>query len=167
MNDTSRPQWFGFLAGLFLAAGLVLSAMLVTRAWLKIAESQVIAVTGSARKNVQSDLIIWHGVFSAEAVQLGEAQRVLKGHLAKVDAFLRSKGATNYTVSSITIQEVKRKSGDDIVTQGYRLSQTVEWRSNTLEPVQRLDRESNELVEQGVLFTSETPQFIYTKAAEG
>jgi hypothetical protein len=37
------------LAGLFLAAALVLSAMLVTRAWLKIAESQTIVVTGSAR----------------------------------------------------------------------------------------------------------------------
>ena len=29
----------GLLAGLFLAAALVLSAMLVTRAWLKIADA--------------------------------------------------------------------------------------------------------------------------------
>ena len=36
----SRPQLFGMLAGLFLAAGLVLSAMLATTTWLKVKNSQ-------------------------------------------------------------------------------------------------------------------------------
>jgi len=34
MNSMTKPHRLGLLAGLFLDAGLVLSAMLVTRAWL-------------------------------------------------------------------------------------------------------------------------------------
>src|SRR5208283_4454354 len=41
MNN-SRPQLFGMLAGLFLAAGLVFSAMLGTSAWVKIKNSQFV-----------------------------------------------------------------------------------------------------------------------------
>jgi hypothetical protein len=33
-TPASRPHLLGLLAGLFLAAGLVLSAMVFTRAWL-------------------------------------------------------------------------------------------------------------------------------------
>jgi hypothetical protein len=40
MNRATKPHLLGLLAGLFLAAALILSAMLVTGAWLKIAESQ-------------------------------------------------------------------------------------------------------------------------------
>jgi hypothetical protein len=34
--NESRPQLFGMLAGLFLAAGLVLSAIVGTTAWVKL-----------------------------------------------------------------------------------------------------------------------------------
>ena len=57
----SRPQLFGMLAGLFLAAGLVLSSMLGTAAWVKVKNSQFITVKGSTRRNVESDLVIWTG----------------------------------------------------------------------------------------------------------
>ena len=42
--NPSRPQLFGMLAGLFLAAGLVLSSMLATTTWLKVKNSQFITV---------------------------------------------------------------------------------------------------------------------------
>ena len=76
-----RPHLFGVLAGLFLAAGLVASAMQVTRAWLKISDSHSITVTGSARKNIRSDLIFWQGSFSTEAPTILEAQKKLKENL--------------------------------------------------------------------------------------
>ena len=171
MTDSSRPHLLGLLAGLFLAAALVLSAMLVARAWIKIAESQTISVTGCARKTVQSDLIIWRGSFAAEAGSLLEAQRQLKTDLAKVEAFLKSGGVTNYFFTPILIQELQATiKGDKGVTQektaGYRLTQTVRVDSEDVERVTRLDRDSTALVEQGVLFMPAPPQYIYTKAGE-
>jgi hypothetical protein len=171
MQGATKPHLLGLLAGLFLAAALVLSAMLVTRVWLKIAESQTISVTGSARKNVRADLIIWRGSFSAEAKTLPEAQRALKTDFGKVEAFLKANGVTNYQVSPISIQEVR--TADKTQTEGalqkkesYRLTQTAEVLSAEVERITKLDRDSVALVEQGVLFTTAPPQYIYTKAGE-
>jgi hypothetical protein len=165
MNNGSRPHLLGLLAGLFLAAGLVLSAMLATTTWLKVRNSQFIAVKGSARKNVESDLVIWRGSFTAEAATLLDAQRKLKDDLAKVDQFLRAKGITNFVFTPIAIGEVKAAFNDPR-TVGYRLTQTVRVESEDVERITRLDRESTALVEEGVLFTAQPPEFIYTKAGE-
>jgi hypothetical protein len=51
VSHTTRPQLLCWLAGLFPAEGLVLSAMLVTRAWMRIAESQTAVVTASFLMN--------------------------------------------------------------------------------------------------------------------
>jgi hypothetical protein len=171
MTDSPRPHLLGLLAGLFLAAGLILSAMLVTRAWMRIAESQTIAVTGSARKNVRSDLIIWRGSFATEAATLLEAQRTLKADLAKVEAFLQTKGVTNFFFTPISIQELQAtlKGADGSLqrkTAGYRLTQTVRIDSADVERIMQLDRDSTALVEQGVLFTPVAPEYIYTKAGD-
>jgi len=169
MNE-GRPHYLGLLAGLFLASGLVLSAVLFTRAWMKIAGSEAVNVTGSARKAVRSDLIVWRGSFTVEAPDLLEAQRRLKADRGKVEQFLQQRGITNHTVGTIGIQEVRtaHKTETEIVQKlsGYRLNQAVEVRSADVDHVAQLDRETVSLVEQGVVFTTETPQYIYTKAGE-
>src|SRR5207249_7023879 len=103
----TKPHLLGVLVGLFLAAGLVLSAMLVTGAWLKIAESRTVDVTGSARKAVRSDLVIWRGSFTADGDTLLAAQRNLKADLARVESFLRAGGLTNYLIGPISIKELQ------------------------------------------------------------
>jgi hypothetical protein len=170
MNN-SRPHLLGVLAGLFLAAGLVLAATLVTRAWLRIAESQTIAVTGSARKSVRSDLANWRGWFSVEASDLQAARQRLKDDLIKVEQFLKGRGITNYVVDSINVQELKTKgkSEDDPGqrTIGYRLTQSVALKSPDVDGAALLDREAGAaLIEQGVLFSSSPAEYIYTKAGE-
>ena len=159
------------LAGFFLATGLVASSMLVTRAWQRIAESETVSVTGSARKNVRSDLAVWQGNFSVESPTLLEAQQKLKADLRKVEAFLRAGGLSNYNISPISISEVKARekgSGDFemVRTVGYRLAHMVEVRSENVNQVVQLDRDSPQLIEQGILFTTGGLQFIYTKAGE-
>lgn len=171
MNGSSRPHLLGVVAGLFLATGLVCSAILVTHSWVRIAESQTITVTGSARKGVRSDLIVWRGEFTTEGNTLAVAQRALKTDLDKVEAFLKAKGITNSAVSSITIHEVRtrQKADGDVVqekTTGYRLSQSVLIRSSDVDRVDQLSRDTSALVEEGIAFTTSAPQYIYTKAGE-
>jgi len=170
MNST-RPHLLGLLAGLFLAVGLVFSAMVVTRAWLKIAESQSITVTGSAKRAVVSDLVIWRGSYAVEASTLRDAQLALKAARGKVEAFLGRHAITNGTFSAIRIEEIKESlKGEDgyrqLRTAGYRLSQGVEVESQNIPVVQSMDSESAALVEDGVLFTPSPPAYIYTKAGE-
>ena len=168
--SSSRPQLFGLVAGLFLATALVLAAIIFTRAWMAIAESQSISVTGSAHRTIRSDLIIWRGTFSAEAEKLLPAQQSLKADQAKVEQFLRAKGVTNFLMSPIGISELHdRKPADDQHTQrtvGYRLSHTVEIRSAEVDRITQLTGETAELVEQNVVFVAGTPEYVYTKASE-
>jgi len=174
MNTPSapRPHLFGLLAGLALAAGLVFTALVLANAWTRIAESQVINVTGSARKNVRSDLVVWRSSFSAEAPTLIEAQQKLRADHAKVAAFFSSRGIGGFTASPVQITELtarQRNEDDDTVTKvrvGYRLTQFVEVHSDDVERVPRLANDSSELLQQGVAFVSGGFDFIYTKAGE-
>lgn len=170
MNHT-RPHLLGLVAGLFLAVGLVLAAMVVTRAWLKIAESQSITVTGSAKRSVVSYLVLWSGSFSVGAVTLLDAQHTLKESQAKVAAFMLAHGLTNETYTSIRIEELKESTkGEDgfrsYRTSGYKLTQSVEVKSTDIPAVLAMDSETPALVERGVLFAAGQPQFIYTRAGE-
>jgi hypothetical protein len=174
MNTPSapRPHLFGLLAGLALAAGLVFTALVLANAWTRIAESQVINVTGSARKNVRSDLVVWRSSFSAEAPTLIEAQQKLRADHAKVAAFFTNRGIAGFTASPVQITELtarQRNEDDDTVTKvrvGYRLTQFVEVHSDDVERVPRLANDSSELLQQGVAFVSGGFDFIYTKAGE-
>ena len=168
MNET-RPQLFGLLAGLFLAAGLVFSAMLGTSAWVKIKNSQFITVKGSVQKGVESDLAIWSGSFLVEAETLLDAQHKIQANRALVVKFLENAGITNFTFAPVGIEELKamQKSADGWMTQrvtGYRLTQSVSVESADVDRLDKLD--ATPLVDQDVIFTVAPPQFIYTKAGE-
>lgn len=168
MSD-SRPQLFGMLAGLFLAAGLVVSSMLATTAWLKVKNSQFISVKGSARKNVESDLVVWHGNFTVEAPTLLEAQRQVQSNRVLVLNFLKNAGVTNSVFAPVGIEEIRathkgQDNWSEQKTTGYRLSQSVRVESTDVNCVDRLD--TTPMVEQGVMFTAEPPQYIYTSVGE-
>src|SRR5690242_15341624 len=108
-----KPHLFGMLAGLFLAAGLVFSALVGSTAWLKIHNSQFVSVKGSARKNIKSDLAVWRGSFTAEAGALLDAQRSLKDARTKVENFLNDSGMTNHMFDSVVIEEVRARFESD------------------------------------------------------
>jgi hypothetical protein len=167
----SRPHLFGLLAGLFLAAGLCFASIVFTRTWTHIHESQVIDVTGSARKNVRSDLVVWRASFSVDDEVLLNAHTTLKEHLAKTSEFLRGHGVKEITVMPVQIREITaRGKGEDeeSVTRrvGYRLTQRIEIRSTDVETTTGLGTASAALLEQGVALISEGLEFIYTKASD-
>jgi len=171
MNTPAKPHLLGLVAGLFLAAGLIVSASLATTAWLKVKNTQFITVKGSARKNVRSDLVVWKGSYTAQAESLLQAQQNLKRDAEKVRQFVVTHSLTNFSFAPIVIEEVKGSLTDSNgLTQpqvlGYRLTQLVRVESDDVVLMARLDRESVSLVEQAVLFRTEAPEFLYTKAGE-
>ena len=164
-----RPQLFGMVAGLFLAVGLVLSSMLATTTWVKVKNSQFITVKGSVQKQVESDLIVWQGAFAVEAGTLLAAQQKIRSDRLLVEKFLTQAGVTNWTFAPINIVELKasQKSADGWVLErnaGYRLSQAVSVETTAVDRLDKLD--TMPLVAQGVAFTVDAPQFIYSKAGE-
>lgn len=171
METPSRPHLFGLLAGLFLAAGIAFASLIVASAWTRIAETQVVNVTGSARKNVRSDLVVWRASFAVDDESLLGAHQKLKTDLAKVEAFLRSHQVNDVALFPVQIREITaRTKGDDSETVtrriGYRLVQRLEVRSVEVDTVPRLGTESTALLPQGVALISDGLEFIYTKSGE-
>lgn len=167
---TSRPHLFGLLAGLALSAGLCFAAITFTRAWTRISEDQVINVTGSARKDVRSDLALWRAGFSSDAPTLADAHARSQGDLARVEAFLRAAGQTDYVIRPVQVTElferIKTDEGEISRRTGYRIRQSIEVRSTDVDALPRLASDAVRLLEQGVTLASEGMDFIYTKAGE-
>lgn len=170
MSTLSRPHLFGLVAGLFLSVALCLTALLVTRAWMRISESQVISVTGSARKDVRSDLVLWQCSFFSDDATLLEAHTRSKADLAKVEAFLRAAGQTDYSVQPVGVQELTRRvrtaNGEVTEPAGYRIRQSLQVRSSQVESLPALASSSASLLEQGISLSSDDMDFIYTKAGD-
>src|SRR5256885_12566312 len=94
-----------FNAGFALAVALVLSSIIGAWAYThtKKGEQQV-TVTGSARKRIKSDLVIWRAGVSYQATQLSEAYKPLSDNIPKVKQYLISQGIPEdqITISAIT-----------------------------------------------------------------
>lgn len=167
---TSRPHLFGLLAGLALSAGLCFASITFTRAWTRISEDQVVNVTGSARKEVRSDLALWHASFCSDAETLAEAHSQSKADLAGVETFLRASGQHDYAIRPVQvsdlIEHIKTAQGEVTRRTGYRIRQSIEVRSTDVDELPRLASDAVQLLDQGVTLASDGLDFIYTKAGE-
>lgn len=167
---TSRPHLFGLLAGLALSAGLCFTSITLSRAWTRISEDQTVSVTGSARKEVRSDLAIWRANFTSDADTLLEAHQRSKADLLQVEAFLKSASQNTYALKPVQVTElftrIKTDEGEVSRRAGYRIRQTLEVRSTDVNSLPKLASDAAQLIEKGITLSSDGMEFIYTKAGE-
>ena len=87
----------GFGAGVALAIGLVLASLIFGLSFIRARRGdQTITVTGSARKRIKSDLVIWRAGISYQAPVLADAYRSLSENVPRVKQYLISKGVLVY-----------------------------------------------------------------------
>jgi hypothetical protein len=167
MNGEKNNYWSN--AGVALAIGLVLSSIILGWSYTKNKKGdEAIAVTGSARKRIKSDLVVWSAGVSSEAPQLAEAYRQTTESIPRVKQYLISKGVAEnqITISSISTTTLKKRDEDGSETSeitGYLLRQQVEVRSNDVDKIAQIAREATELINQGILLESNSPQYSYTQ----
>jgi hypothetical protein len=161
-----------FAAGLALAIGLVLGSAIFSWGFMRSKKGdQTITVTGSARKRIRSDLVIWKAGVSYQSAVLSDAYRALAESVPRVKAYMISKGIAEnqITISSISSQTLHAKSNDGEDTgqvTGYSLKQELEVRSNDVDKVAKIAREATELINQGILIESMPPEYHYTKLGD-
>ena len=176
-NSTSKNyMWFAAI----LALGFIIGAFIISGTWKKVARSNVtINVTGSASKELKSDLGIWEGSFANESVSMTEAYAKLKESNTKVKNYLVSFGFTEdkikfTAINTTTLYEAKAddysygkpKTSSSGKIIGYRLSQDVSVESADVDKIDKLSREATELINQGIAITSNPPRFLYTKLSD-
>ncbi len=165
MINGKNNYWLN--AGAAMAIGLVLSSIIFGWFYSKAKKGdEAITVTGSAKKRIKSDLVLWSAGVSASSGELTEAYRQLSDSIPKIKQYLIGKGITEeqMTVSSISTTTIKRQDGNGNETSevtGYSLRQQIEVRSNDVEKISQIAREATELINQGILIESNAPKYYY------
>lgn len=131
-----------------------------------------ISVTGKAEKTFSSDLIVWRGSFSRNALTLKEAYDLLNQDIEVVKGYLKGKGVKDNepVFDAVDIQKLYRTETDKDGNEtsyftGYLLTQVVKIESKDVDRIEKLSREVTELINQGLEFNSASPEYYYTQLA--
>lgn len=150
----------------------VFTGNLVT--YKKTSGSGGLTATGSANCDFESDLIVWRGSFSSEGLTAQEAYRSIKKDADLIRKYLVDNGVSEEEMvfSSVTINErwesEYNEEGDRIrdYLAGYSLYQDVSITSADIDKIEGISRDISGLIESGVNFASEEPEYYYTKLDE-
>ena len=170
MNGEKHNNLFN--AAAVLAIGLVVASAIFGWSYSRSKKGdESITVTGSAKKRIKSDLIVWSASVTTQSMDRKEAYQQLADNIPTVKKFLMEKGIpeANITISSVAIVQERGKDSEGTVTgkvTGYSLRQSVEVKSTDVEKVSQIAREATELINQGIFIESAAPQFIYTKLGD-
>lgn len=160
------------ILGAALAFGLMVSTVVGARALVRIKADETIQVTGSAKRRIKSDLIIWSAKVSSHGPSMQAAYKTLAGETPKLTAWLQQKGIAKdqIKVSSVGTRTLhpRDKEGRELedVISGYAMDQAVEVRSTEVDKVGEVARQATDLIEQGVELESNEPQYLYTKLSD-
>lgn len=132
--------------------------------------NDLLSVTGFAKQDFVSDLIVWSGSFSRRDPELRKANEALKRDAEAIRAFIQKKGLNpdTFVFSSVDIEkeyeEVVDRDGNRKRTfRGYLLTQRVQVESGNIDAIERFSREVTDLLQSGIEFASSRPQYYYTQ----
>jgi hypothetical protein len=159
--------------GVALAIGLVAATAVGARALVRVkSEDQTIGVTGSAKRRIRSDLVVWTATVSYKGDSMQGAYKALAAATPKVVEYLKHKGinAAEIVVDSITTKAIhahdpQGRELEETIT-GYTMSQTVQVRSADVDRVTEVSRAATELINQGIMIDSGAPEYHYTRLGE-
>ncbi|MCX8010222.1 MAG: SIMPL domain-containing protein [Ignavibacteria bacterium] len=151
---------------------LVIVALIISAAWRNhTRSSQTITVTGSAKKEIISDLAILRGTISSEAPNAQTAYRMLINQKPALLEYFSKQGfpkdkITFQTITSYPVYEVTSTGVQTNTVRGYVYSQRMELISNDVNKIREISLDISSLIEKGVNFSVEMPEYHYTKLGD-
>jgi uncharacterized protein len=164
-----------YLSTIIIACAVIFTALIFAHAFKgRNNTKNTISVTGLGKKDFVADLIVWSGSFSKKSLELKTAYAELDQDREKIKQYLMSKGIKENIIvfSAVNIEkqseDIYDRSGNKLksVFTGYELKQDVQIESNEVDKIEGISRQVSELINSGIEFYSESPQYYYTKLAE-
>jgi len=172
MNELKSKITSNIVIALIAALAIVASSMILVGGIeaVKGGNSKII-VTGSAKQQITSDLIVWTGSFTAKSPALQEAYTKLEADKAKVMNYLLKQGVPE---DKIVFSSINTNTYYIVLPSGqytsdvdyYELNQTVTISSGEIDKVTEISRNVTELINEGIQFQSNAPQYMFTKIAD-
>ncbi len=155
-----------------IAAAFIIGVIIFVSAWSSSRSAdQTITVTGSAKKEITSDLGIFRGTLNVEAKTAEEAYRILQQEKPVFLRYITSKGFTQdkiefFTINSYPVYEMNANGYQTNIVRAYVYTQRLEIRSSDVNKIKELSLDVSSVIEQGINFTVEMPEYHYTKIAD-
>src|SRR5262245_1271079 len=127
MNGERNNYWLN--AGAAMAIGLIISATIFGWFYAKTKKSdEAINVTGSAKKRIKSDLVVWSAGVTTQSSSVADAYKQISQDIPKIKQYLIGKGIpeNKMTVSSVATTPIKKTANNGNETSevtGYTLNQ--------------------------------------------
>jgi len=172
MNEMNKRSVSIIAVAIILATGVIGAALILTNGIVKVKASKTnVVVTGSAKQQISSDLIVWTGSFNAQSANLQDAYTKLEAGRDKVSAYLTGNGIAKddfvFSAITTTVNYAMNEYGNYTnEIDNYALSQTVTISSGEIDKITEISRNATELLNQDVAFESDPPQYFYTKLAD-
>lgn len=133
--------------------------------------NQTINVTGSAKREIISDIGILRGNLQASAPTAEAAYSSLLKQRPGVIEYLQKKGFTagdieQTTISLNPIYEISQQGFQTNRVLEYRAYQTIEVKSGDVEKIKAVSIDITSLVNQGINFSVNPPEYYYTGLAD-
>jgi hypothetical protein len=170
---TTRIERFPqlFLGLVILSGGIAIGGSAMGDGLRARSGQEMITVTGSARKSIVSDTVVWRASVTSTQPTPAEASRELAGWVDRVRSFLRGAGAGDdeVRVDPVTTETIPQLTpegrGDTGRVAGYRLSRAFEVRSSRVKEITDIVQKSSALLTEGVPLTAQPPEYRYAQLA--
>ncbi|MEP7345432.1 MAG: SIMPL domain-containing protein [Gemmatimonadaceae bacterium] len=155
-----------------MALAVVIGSIAIAGALKNIRRSDdAVTVTGSARRPIRSDFVVWRATVSTQLPSLSAASQELQRQAVHVHDFLKAQGIADSIIAQKPVEAypVNETTGDGRDTGrilAYRVSQTFELRSADVDGITRLSQKAGELISQGVPLATQSPEYLFTKLAD-
>jgi hypothetical protein len=163
------------LAAVGLSCATVLASVLIAAHTYKTRgrANDVVSVTGLAKRDFVSDLIVWKGHFVRREPSLKAASEGLRRDLEAVKKFCASKGLKPDEAVFAPV-EIEKEFDDSVDSagrtirsfKGFLLTQRMEIESKDVDRIEIFSREVTSLIDAGIEFYSAAPEYHYTKLGE-
>lgn len=160
------------ISSVIIAIALISVAGILGRHWRSSHISyQTISVTGLGQKDFKSDLMVWDATFSRSAKTLSDANRYINEDITLVKEFLTKKGIKENEITFSTVKinrdykSIYNKEGNIIGNEfeGFTLVQQVIIESKNIEVVEKMAGQIGDLIEKGIEFSANVPNYYFTK----
>lgn len=155
-----------FAGLLLLAVALLVGSIAIAGGIRDRNRGDVVTVTGSAKKRIVSDYVIWDASVTSADASAAAAARRLAGWAESVRKFLAERGIEGdelvvQPVSTQLVSQQDAKSGGGVP--GYQLTRSFQVRSPRVQAIADAAEASSQLLAQGIPFSAQPLQYVFTK----
>ena len=160
--------WFVVTAPLALLAVALFAGLFVVADGIRDRNvvDDTITVTGSAKRQITSDFVVWNASITAQRPTTEAAARDLAAWTERFRSFLRDEGADEdeLSIGPVFTESVGRDEfSEGPQVSGYRLTRTFTIRSPRIQEITAIVEASSQLLGEGIPIAAEQPQYVFTK----